>query len=892
MSRLNLPGCPICLTKVTLSRETMERAGQSFTWYECQQCGSVLLRMDEDQWTYQRVGREDKAYLLKKPLTVSNLSELLSSGGEASATRVTTEAEVNREPAQTIEAAVNQQPKQRTPYRLLLVGLAVTALVFIGAVILLLTTLSPGDRPEPEVAFQAGETVVPADTPTPVTLEIGTVEQLQSAVADAPEGVTLVLSPTTFILLQPLEVHNSLSLVGAGMDQTIIVGEAEGYVLLSGSGSFVAEDITFQHQGETEADVVVVEGGEATFRRCRFTGANSVGEDGRSGLVLKGATTALVQDCVADENDTRGIRVAEQAQATLEGNTCSSNERLGLGFFDSSGGVARKNDCSGNGGHGIQAAGQAQPTFEDNISNSNEQIGIAYFDNSGGVARRNTCSGNAYCIGVRNQAQPTLEENSCTDGQGGIFYAEVGGGTARKNLCLRNAIGISVMGQTQPVLEENACHENSLAGITYGDDAGGVARRNDFSRNEGGVMVLGDAQPTLEENTCSDNNVAGIGYEQNGAGKATGNECSRNEVGISVGGQAQPTLAGNTLSMNRSACVTYLVDGGGSARMNQCSGSEFGVVVGGQSLPSLEGNVCKENSLAGIVYKDNSGGLARENDCSNNAVGITVSGQAQPTLEGNACTDNESFGIVYREAGGGAARQNRCSGSVVGIGIGDQATPTLEENICSGNESGGIAYKDAAAGVARRNQCTGNGSGILLIGQAQPTLEENLCSDNETVGINFDENSTGVARRNECAGNGIGLRVGAQAQPTLEDNICFNNQLPSEHCAEPDLQTLFEECVQSGVGVRYAVSGNGVDAVSLTWENDSGGTEQGDYDVPFCKTYTDFQDGDFLYISAQIIEPTSYAGSITCRIYSGMSVIAEANAHGFPSIATCSGSLK
>jgi len=105
----------------------------------------------------------------------------------------------------------------------------------------------------------------------------------------------------------------------------------------------------------------------------------------------------------------------------------------------------------------------------------------------------------------------------------------------------------------------------------------------------------------------------------------------------------------------------------------------------------------------------------------------------------------------------------------------------------------------------------------------------------------------------------------------------------------PDLRSPFDKCVQSGSGVRYVISGNDVSAVSLTWENDMGGTDQGDYKVPFCKPYSGFRPGDFLYISAQII---SGDGKIKCQIYDGTTLISEANASGFPSIATCSGTAK
>ena len=108
----------------------------------------------------------------------------------------------------------------------------------------------------------------------------------------------------------------------------------------------------------------------------------------------------------------------------------------------------------------------------------------------------------------------------------------------------------------------------------------------------------------------------------------------------------------------------------------------------------------------------------------------------------------------------------------------------------------------------------------------------------------------------------------------------------------PDRRSRFERCVQSNEGVRYVIVGNGVTAVSLTWQNDTGGTDQGDYRVPFCKSYFRFRRGDFLYISAQIIRPTSYAGSIECRIYDGETIIARGHASGFAAIATCSGSKR
>ena len=82
-----------------------------------------------------------------------------------------------------------------------------------------------------------------------------------------------------------------------------------------------------------------------------------------------------------------------------------------------------------------------------------------------------------------------------------------------------------------------------------------------------------------------------------------------------------------------------------------------------------------------------------------------------------------------------------------------------------------------------------------------------------------------------------------------------------------------------------------MNAVSLTLQNDSNGTDQGDYRLPLCGTYTGFDPGEFLYISAQIIQPTSGAGKMKCEIWFGSDLISTASASGFANIATCSGTV-
>lgn len=89
---------------------------------------------------------------------------------------------------------------------------------------------------------------------------------------------------------------------------------------------------------------------------------------------------------------------------------------------------------------------------------------------------------------------------------------------------------------------------------------------------------------------------------------------------------------------------------------------------------------------------------------------------------------------------------------------------------------------------------------------------------------------------------------------------------------------------QSSYRVTYEVTGTSTRA-SLTYENDQGGTEQGDYQLPYRKNYTMKYD-DFVYISVQNLKDY---GSVTCRIYIDGEKWRESTSSGAYVIATCSG---
>ncbi|MBE9183283.1 right-handed parallel beta-helix repeat-containing protein [Microcoleus sp. LEGE 07076] len=479
----------------------------------------------------------------------------------------------------------------------------------------------------------------------------GDCKTIEEAVQKAQAGATIEVKAGVYHLSLPLQIDKPLVLVGEGMDVTKIVCEAEGYVVkYTGDGLFLAHDLTFDHQGFQWANVVEVVTGEIDFRRCRFTGGffDAGGNRGGTGLYLLGDVRGSVAECEATNNGLHGICVANQAQPTLEANTCQGNKYAGIVYFGNATGTARQNTCTGNELHGIAVQEQAQPTLEANTCQGNKYGGIVYFGNATGTARQNTCTGNEMNgIGVQEQAQPTLEANTCQGNKcGGIVYFGNATGTARQNTCTGNETnGISVQGEAQPVLEANTCQGNKYRGIAYSGNAAGTARQNTCIGNEiDGISVQEQAQPTLEANTCHGNKQDGIYYSGNATGTARQNTCTGNEIdGISVQEQAQPTLEANTCHGNKYRGILYSGNATGTARQNTCTSNETnGIAVQEQAQPTLEANTCQGNKQIGIAYFGNATGTARQNTCTDNEMyGIYVVSTADPILENNYCDENQ-----------------------------------------------------------------------------------------------------------------------------------------------------------------------------------------------------------------------------------------------------------
>jgi len=464
-------------------------------------------------------------------------------------------------------------------------------------------------------APQATETPLPTPTPNlePVTVRLaadgsGEYESLEAAVEAVPPGSSILLDAGTYRLVGPLEIDKPLSLLGAGLEETIVSGgEGDQVVLLTGPGPFAVEGITFRYEGSGWGRVMTVDEAEINILRCRFTGAAWSEEESRGGdgLLLWGNTAGSIRESRFDGNQLHGIELQDQAHPLLEGNVATGNGESGFVYFEESGGTARNNDCSGNGLHGISVAEQARPALEGNVCSDNREVGIRFSDSATGAARNNTCSHNGlHGFAVGDEAEVTLEGNTSSDNEEvGIRFSDSATGTARNNRCTGNGLhGISVNEEAQPTLEDNICNENLEVGIRFSDFATGTARANECSGNGlHGISVSGKAQPLLEDNTCLNNVQIGIRFAGSSGGTARRNTSSGNGLhGFQLKEQASPTLEANIANNNVEAGLLYFDGAGGVARQNACVGNKWGIYVEETANPELIDNDCRDNTSADV----------------------------------------------------------------------------------------------------------------------------------------------------------------------------------------------------------------------------------------------------------------------------------------------------
>ena len=103
----------------------------------------------------------------------------------------------------------------------------------------------------------ATPTSTPTPLPTPTPAGLSPQVDLLAAIDAAADGDTITLAPGTFTLPHGFTLEKSLTLIGAGADQTTLTSDTKtdglkAFVAFQGSGKLILKNLTLAYTGQRD----------------------------------------------------------------------------------------------------------------------------------------------------------------------------------------------------------------------------------------------------------------------------------------------------------------------------------------------------------------------------------------------------------------------------------------------------------------------------------------------------------------------------------------------------------------------------------------------------------------------------------------------------------------
>jgi parallel beta-helix repeat protein len=359
-------------------------------------------------------------------------------------------------------------------------------------------------------------------------------QELAYRILRAEPGATIQIEAGEFRIDQPLVIRHSLTLVGKGRGETILLrGTKEPLFQLEGEGTLTLRDLTVRQAAETGTPLISANAGLLVLQNVQLSGTwglhkiereiskametaaeKKTGETeekvvelssvhfGNSAVLLVGSAKAEITGCEIGSFSGAGVLLGETASAWMQ--DVKVRDRY-TGVHARGDSTGRATTCT------FEANWTGAMLSDDSIfqllgcfAKENRTHGIQISGASRALVSGCSCENNgSRGIHVGESARPTLHNNICRGNKGtGIYYGGMSGGTARENTCENNGLnGIAVAESAQPTLEKNICRSNQSMGIVFGGNSAGTARENTCENNGyHGIEVRQSAQPTLEKN--------------------------------------------------------------------------------------------------------------------------------------------------------------------------------------------------------------------------------------------------------------------------------------------------------------------------------------------------------------------------------------------------------
>jgi hypothetical protein len=353
-------------------------------------------------------------------------------------------------------------------------------------------------------------TIDPAD-PSPVDIEVSTVEDLVAALSLAGSGSTISIAPGTYVVAQPLVALRPVTLVGGGVEKTILRSSAAGAALLiDADGDVAVRDLSLEHDGSASASVVIVTGGGYELDNLQLAGATAA-ENGAGGfaLVLRTSPGLLrasgsmssVSDVVAEENDGGGIFVGSDASPTLRAVSVSDSGGCGLCFVETSAGEVTASSVT-DVPIGVRVDDAAAPELS-GLEIRNVSLGVALTGTGSPSITGSRVTGARTGFEVVGSGSPSLTDTTVSDSVD--IAVRLAGATTAAVSDLKvdgsTAVGIGIADEASPALSASAITTTGDVGVIWAANSGGTAVGLTVSGSRLGLQLSDSAAPVVRDVT-------------------------------------------------------------------------------------------------------------------------------------------------------------------------------------------------------------------------------------------------------------------------------------------------------------------------------------------------------------------------------------------------------
>jgi len=659
---------------------------------------------------------------------------------------------------------------------------------------------------------------------TTADLAVSPGDDVEAVLGLLDNGSTLTFAPGTYELARPLLLTRSVTIIGAGVDETIISStSADAAIVIVGQGELIMRDVRVEHVGDAVASVILSFNRPLDVADVHLSGGIA-DEDGGAGngLVLTDETfgaaplepaeppRSVIANAVIADNAGAGIALSGAVNPSIENSEIARNGVCGICFFGAARGAVANSFVHEN-DFGMQIGDQATPRFDSNTISQNVTAGMVVLGTAAPVIAGNTFEANReVAIAIQEASSPMLSGNTFRDNPFGISVLSTGQVVVQDNDITGGDIGIQVDETSAPLVQNNRLSDTSAVGIAITGTAAGDFLNNDVQLDDGvGVVVDSQSTPLLDGLSIR-GGVVGVAYAASAGGTLTNSSFDGPDIGVQLDEQADPAIS--NLSITNAASAGLVARGESAATVTNTQvvdAVEVGFALADDSALTLD-DVSVRGAATGASIIGMSTATVRSSTFEDTDVGVQVGENATPVIEENDVIAASSAAFVFvGESGGTAARNRVRDPGIVGFQIGDSASPDLDANVLfssmpddpqtAGSEAQdqdeeadadsagdgssevadgepaatvGILFAGESSGTASDNQIVGFVIGIQAGESSTPQLTRNAIDGGALLGIGvlFRDAAGGGATSNETSAHSVGFQIGDDSVPVIDGN--------------------------------------------------------------------------------------------------------------------------